>query len=108
MKVKNIHWIGCDEAEVEISDDLDLQTLVTFCHPCFLEKGDRVLEPLKAFDIGNAVISDRHSFLIKKQANYGYYIIAKVISSIDSLVEVNGILIRLSYLPVNCQLGEFV
>ncbi|MDY6937919.1 MAG: hypothetical protein SWY16_09650 [Cyanobacteriota bacterium] len=108
--MKSIRWIGCEEAEVELSNDNDNeeQTILAFCHPCTLKLGDRVNQPLEAFDTGIIVISQIENVVIEKQTGFSYRIIAKSIDISARIVDACGILIRLPKLPYLCHVGEFL
>lgn len=110
--VKNIKWISkaSEEAEVEISDGEF--TCVAFSHPCSLNIGDEVSEPLHIFSMKNAMrckdLSKVGIWNIQEQG-LSRKIIGKVSNASEQIVTVGEIAMIIDdYLPGGIMTGDLI
>ncbi|MET1069745.1 MAG: hypothetical protein ABWY28_17190 [Pseudomonas prosekii] len=111
MKIESISWISkeAEEAEVTISDGHF--TCIAFCQPCNIKVGDKITEPLHAFSIKNAIISDKSTLGVwnVSETKLEKKVIAKILDITNQIVAVGDIsLIIDDYLPGGLENGDII
>jgi hypothetical protein len=111
MKVKEIKWFSkdSDEASVIVSDGV--YECLAFCHPCYLNVGDEIIEPLHSLDETSVHRVENQKVNLKRESgndNWNHELVALVLDIEKNLVQVGQIKIILNSLPGDVANGDFV
>ncbi|HDN26450.1 MAG TPA: hypothetical protein ENG03_05035 [Thioploca sp.] len=110
MKVFQIEWISKDSEEALVFIGDDEYECTAFCHPCCLQVGNHLKNPLLAYDTKMIVQETDKRLSIKRQSNsLAHELIAKVTDVNSSLIKIGSIFIELDIpLPSDIRENEIV
>jgi hypothetical protein len=111
MIVKRCEWIskGAQEAILTIGDD-DLEC-VAFSHPCNIQVGDHLREPLLAISIRGVTKEQLKAQLVMRRLgnSFAHEILAEVVDLKKRLVAVGPIVIEMDdVLPGDISVGDLI
>lgn len=111
MIVKQLTWLSkvAREAELIISDGK--YECVAFSHPCDVQEGSALNEPLHAFMVNDLMISRERNFSISllKPNGLAQRCIAEVVDAENGLVKIGNILVMLEgKAPPGALPGDFI
>ncbi|PBP35505.1 hypothetical protein [Pseudomonas syringae] len=111
MFVKQCEWISKDALEAMLTiGDAETQC-VAFCHPCHMNVGDMLLEPVLAISIKNVAKMESGSqpYVLRIDDGLVHEILAEVVSVEKSLVVAGEITIELDdVLPGDINVGDMI
>ncbi|WP_080271517.1 hypothetical protein [Pseudomonas syringae] len=111
MFVKQCEWISKDALEAMlIIGDAETQC-VAFCHPCDMNVGDMLLEPVLAISIKNVskMGAGSQPYVLRIDDGFVHEILAEVVSVEKSLVVAGEITIELDdVLPGGINVGDMI
>jgi hypothetical protein len=110
MEVENIKWLSRDAKEAEVTVTDKHYKLVCFAHPFDLSIGDKINNPLYAFDSCCIQKSVYGEFKVEKLSQeFAYKITGNCIDKNHHIVQIGKINIQLDTpLPNDIQKNEFV
>ncbi|MGM0554962.1 MAG: hypothetical protein ACQEVA_01145 [Myxococcota bacterium] len=114
MKIADIRWLDADgdEAEVKVVSEVDESlALWAYCHPCKLEQGRQLSEPLST--LGAKVVSAgiaTPSIIRQKMHSWSYVLTGQAVDLAKGLVAVNDIVVEIGShtLPGDIRTGDWV
>ena len=110
MKVKEIEWIDSDAEEASVLVGTDKFEVVAFCHPCRLKVGQSLGAALLSFEEASVVVVPEESKeTARKQSGsdeWSHHLIGVVKDVGNRLVDCGGILVELTMLPGDANVGD--
>lgn len=111
MKVKEIRWIDKDSGEASVTVSDGIHECVAFSHPCHLNVGDEIKEPLHSLDESSVYKVEKQEANLRRQSgtdNWNHELVGLVLDKDKYLIQVGQLKIVLNSLPGDIANGDFV
>jgi hypothetical protein len=100
VKVKNINWISKEDKEAEVYITDGVYTVKGFSHPCYLNLGQELSQPLLTLDckiIGK--VEDSMEEVVEIREPFSHLVIARVLDTAKGIVSIGQIKLEVDNLP---------
>ena len=114
MRVAEIKWFdtGGDEAEVKVVSEVNESLECwAFCHPCTLDLGTQLVEPLFSLDAKVRTSSNQESSIVKNgKQPWSYVVVGQLIDAVNGLVAIADIRLEVGQeaVPGDVSTGDWV